>query len=344
MMARIGIISALLLIGIASTALASDAATGEVAYTLFESEATSADAIATISYESVCPHCGGKRCGARPCHECPIPFLGITQDRMGNFVDAALPDSNLPFPVLESLVEGTGMTLPPPLGISAVFTELNRTVAVSDVRLALGADTPTSVNRISVPTSKFHASSQIARCDLWVLPFINIYGLVGYTKTSGSVDVVVSDFPTMASPDASINVPVELEGPTAGYGITTGIGGKHWFATLDFNQTWTSFDNLDSSLTALVLTPRIGMPIDHPCFKGEIHVGAMYQDTAQTVELTINHPVLGNGLHVQVDQFEPRPWNFLIGGLWAIDEQMQVMLEIGSGGRNYVITGVTLRF
>lgn len=311
---------------------------GDVAYTLFESDGTTGR-VAAVSY---C-RCQS-RSGCAGNGECPFTFLGISQEGMSNFVDNALPDSNIPFPMLESLVEGSGMTLPPPLGLSAVFTELNRRVAVSDVRLAFGSNALTSVNKVNVPTSKFHASSQMARVDLWVLPFVNIYGLAGYTKTNGSVDVVVSDFPTMGFADATINVPVDLEGPTGGFGVTTGVGGKHWFAMLDVNKTWTTFSQVDSSLTALVITPRIGMPIDRPCFKGEVHIGAMWQDTDQTVGITIDHAVLGNDLVVEVDQYEPRPWNFLIGGLWAIDEQMQVLLEIGSGGRNYVVSGVTIRF
>lgn len=341
-------ISALILLGVTSSAMAYEirltdmspaSDDGDVSFTLFETEADHGSEIATVAY---CQSCRSGGCVGEG--KCPFTFLGISQDGMANFVDNALPDSNIPFPMLESLVEGSGMTLPPPLGLSAVFTELNRTVAVSDVRLAVGAGTPTSVNRVNVPTSKFHASSQMARVDLWVLPFVNIYGLAGYTRSTGSVDVTVSGFPTMMSPDGTINVPVDLEGPTGGFGVTTGIGGKKWFAMLDVNKTWTNFSQVDSSLTALVITPRIGMPIDRPCFKGEVHIGAMWQDTDQTVGLTFDHAVLGNDLVVEVDQFEPRPWNFLIGGLWAIDEQMQVLLEIGSGGRNYVVSGVTIRF
>lgn len=270
--------------------------------------------------------------------------FGRAQERIGELIDAVIPPSPLPIPLFEGLVEGSGMTLPPELGTGIVFTELNRKVAVSDVRLALNGGTPTSVNRVSVPTTKFHASSQIARIDAWILPFINVYGLVGYTKSTGNVDVVVSDFPTMFSPDATIHVPVELEGPTAGWGITTGVGGKHWFATLDVNKTWTNFSQVESSLTALVISPRVGVPIDLPFFKGEAHLGAMYQDTAQTVDLLINHPALGNGLQVQVDQYEPRQWNFLVGGMWAIDERLMVMVEGGMGGRDYIITGITLRY
>ncbi|MCC9607820.1 hypothetical protein LOC68_03175 [Blastopirellula sp. JC732] len=272
-----------------------------------------------------------------------LGLFGQTQKVVGGFVDYVIPEAPLPFPLLSGLAEGSGMTLPPELGTGVVFTEMNRTVAVSDVRLAFGNNTPQSVNRVDVPNSKFHASSQIARLDLWIVPFFNLYGIVGHTRSTGTAQVIVRDFPIMMSPDRMITLDVDIEGTTAGAGGTFGIGGKRWFATLDYNKTWTTFDKVDNTLTAEVWSPRVGVPVDLPFFKGAFYVGAMYQDTAQTVDLTLDVPLIGNDLHVQVDQYEPEPWNFLTGFYWGISERLQVMVEGGSGGRNYIITGITLR-
>lgn len=262
----------------------------------------------------------------------------------GSCLDHFLPRTRLPFPLMKQLVEGRDVTLPLPLGTGFIWTELDRKVAVGDVRLGLGNNTPTSVDRVSVPTTKMRASSKLARVDLWVLPFLNLYGIVGHTESTGDVAVTVERFPFPFSPPATINVPVNLQGTTAGWGMTTGIGTKKWFAMLDLNKTWTDFDRVNSSLTALVITPRVGLVVDRPLIKGEIHIGAMWQDTAQTVDLTIDHPALGNGLHVQVDQFEPSQWNFLVGGLWAIDERLQFLVEGGTGARIYISSGVTVRY
>lgn len=287
--------------------------------------------LANVSYESECGCCDS-------CCEC-------VAEGHDSCVDWVLPRcKHNPFPLLKGLAGDRADKLPLGLGTSFIWTEIDRTVAVSDVRLGLGATPPVSVDRIDVPTTEFHASSTVARIDLWVIPCLNIYGIVGNTRTTGDVAVTIDRFPLPASPPVALDLPVTLEGPTAGFGVTTGFGGKNWFAMLDINKTWTSFSNLDSSLTALVITPRIGVPIDRPLFKGEVHVGAMWQDTAQTVELTVNHPTLGNGLHVQVDQFEPNPWNFLVGGLWALDERLQLMVEGGMGGRSYVVSGITIRY
>jgi hypothetical protein len=122
-----------------------------------------------------------------------------------------------------------------------------------------------------------------------------------------------------------------------------GIGTKKYFATLDANYTRTDFNQLSSELTALVITPRFGAVINQPCYKGAVHVGAMYQDTKQTVDVIIDQPTVGE-IRVEVDQFEPDPWNFLVGTLWAIDERLHAVVELGMGGRSYVISGLTVRF
>lgn len=259
-------------------------------------------------------------------------------------LDSILPRSNLALPLMKELAEERGVTLPLALGVSGIWTELDRNVAISDVRLGLGNMPPVPANRVEVPETQFHASTQIARVDLWTLPFFNVYGIAGHTRSTGNVQVTIDRFPFPSSPPIAIDVPVELEGPTVGFGATGAVGTKDWFLTLDVNKTWSSFSQLESSLTALVMAPRLGLIIDRPLLKGELHVGAMWQDTAQTVELIVDHPALGNGLYVEVDQFEPRPWNFLVGGLWAIDERIQFLVEGGMGGRSYILSGFTVRF
>ena len=92
-----------------------------------------------------------------------------------------------------------------------------------------------------------------------------------------------------------------------------------------------------------MIAPRVGWIVDQPCYKGEVHVGAMWQDTGQTVDVVVNTPTLGP-VRVEVDQFEPRPWNFLVGTLWGVSERLHLLVELGAGGREYVIASTTLRF
>ena len=265
------------------------------------------------------------------------------EDGQTSRIDWLLPRSNLPLPLLEEKAEEMGVTLPLPLGAGVIWTEMDRNVHVTDLRLGTGVVTPQSTEHFVVGDATFHASSQIARIDLWPVPFMNVYGIVGYTSTRGTFDLYVEEFPLPSSPTIDVPVHVQLNGPTYGAGATFAIGTKDYFATVDINKTKTDFNKLASQMTCLVIAPRVGMAVNRRFFKGEFHIGAMYQDTAQTVSVLIDPPGVGE-LHVEVDQIEPNPWNFLVGMLWAVDERVHWMVEGGMGGRGYIITGLTVRF
>lgn len=99
-------------------------------------------------------------------------------------------------------------------------------------------------------------------------------------------------------------------------------------------------------------TLRATMPVDESLFwviyagldKGaEQSIGAPAPRSMEEVKLSVCIPGVGE-LHVEVDQIEPDPWNFLVGMLWAVDERVYWMVEGGMGDRGYVITGLTVRF
>lgn len=258
-------------------------------------------------------------------------------------LDPWIPRSCLDLPLMKSLAEDRGVTLPPAVGAGYVVTVLERNVAVSDIRIGLGTNPPQSLQRFSVEEFSTTSVNQIVRGDIWVLPCLNLYAVVGETRSKGNLVATIEQFPLPSSPTFDIPIAIQLDGLTYGGGGTLGIGTKKYFATLDANYTRTDFNQLASELTALVITPRFGAVINQPCYKGAVHVGAMYQDTKQTVDVIIDEPTLGQ-IRVEVDQFEPNPWNFLVGTLWVIDERLHAVVELGMGGRSYVISGLTVRF
>ena len=310
-------------------------------------------ATSDVQAECACPfgslgghHCDLSACDAPPCSECSGECACCGEadsQKQKSCLDWILPRSNLPLPLMKEAAEERGVTLPLPLGVSIVSTELDRTVGVSDLRVGLGNNPPQPVQRFSVGDLDAHASSQIARLDCWFLPCLNLYGLVGHTRSTGRIEATIFDFPNPGSPSVTFPINIDLDGTTYGGGGTVAIGTKDYFATLDVNYTKTDFTSLDNKLFALVIAPRFGKVMKYPCFKGEVHIGAMYQDTAQKVELTLDAPLLGP-IGVSLDQFEPKQWNFLVGTLWAIDERLHAIVELGTGGREYVISGLTARF
>lgn len=148
-------------------------------------------------------------------------------------VDWFLPRSNVDLPFMRERAEAMGATLPLPFGVSGVFTELNRSVAVSDLRVGIGDNPPESVERFKVGDLDAHASTQLARADVWLFPFLNVYGVCGRTRSSGEIIATIYDFPTPGSPEVSFPIDINLDGVTYGGGGTLALGTPKYFGTLD---------------------------------------------------------------------------------------------------------------
>jgi len=98
------------------------------------------------------------------------------------------------------------------------------------------------------------------RPDIWLFPFLNVYGILG--RSSASTDVGYSLYlPDSAGNEEkvlSLETKVDFTANTFGLGLTPTIGvGGGWLA-LDMNFTWTDVPQLDKPAQAFVFDPRMG--------------------------------------------------------------------------------------
>ncbi len=97
------------------------------------------------------------------------------------------------------------------------------------------------------------------RPDIWLFPFLNVYGIFARVDASTSIDATLR----LPNQDGfedifSFGTTVDFEGTTAGFGLTPTIGvGGGWFA-LDMNFSWTDLPELEDPAYSFVLGPRIG--------------------------------------------------------------------------------------
>lgn len=98
------------------------------------------------------------------------------------------------------------------------------------------------------------------RPDVWILPFLNIYGIFASSKPSTTVGFGIW------IPDSSNNwkqiTPYETKAnftaTSVGFGLTPTIGvGGGWLA-LDMNFTWTDVSALDKPAFSYIFGPRLG--------------------------------------------------------------------------------------
>jgi hypothetical protein len=104
------------------------------------------------------------------------------------------------------------------------------------------------------------ATALNVRPDIWLFPFLNVYGIFGKVHSSTTINagVWIPDVDNNWSQIASFESKANFEGTTAGFGITPTIGvGGGWFA-LDMNVAWTDISVLDKPAMSFIFGPRLG--------------------------------------------------------------------------------------
>ena len=124
------------------------------------------------------------------------------------------------------------------------------------------------------------------------------------------------------------------------------------FVTLPITYAWTDVDIINETVTALNITPRIGMTGDMgergtvAVFLGATYLRAEVDITGEIDLETLGGPVGDTTtLTYRISQRNKDRWNALLGFNWDMNKTWSVLAEGGFGGsRENFIAGVTYRF
>ncbi|WP_281615600.1 hypothetical protein [Flammeovirga sp. SubArs3] len=102
------------------------------------------------------------------------------------------------------------------------------------------------------------------RMDMYILPFMNVYGMVSDVKCTTAIglgDISTETFDALAF----------------GGGVTMAYGFKGWFGTVDVNYSTTETDLLESNVIVSTYSVRVGkrIPLNHGKQSIAFYVGAM---------------------------------------------------------------------
>lgn len=157
------------------------------------------------------------------------------------------------FPIWGQKAYEKGFDIPYPTGIMVNYMYIKQGIIVENLRLGLlteNQDIPlTGVDFIEFGNNFSTANTVMVRPDLWVFPFLNVYGVFGYGNSTTEVNVTA---------------PIELKSVvdqtvrTSGFGMTAAGGlGPVWIA-LDGNITWTKPELLDKPVKVKTFGIRFG--------------------------------------------------------------------------------------
>lgn len=261
-------------------------------------------------------------------------------------------------PIWGEKVRGMGYDLPLPFGAGVNLVYMEQGIDVRNLKIGFGS-ADTKVERVIFSDSNVRDMAATARLDLWLLPFVNIYGIVGYIDGEAELDVklpgISIDVPGFGSipilDPNTLNLDIDYSGATYGGGITLAGGYKNFFGSVDANYTYTDIDIVNGDIKTLTISPRVGILVDPSVVTGSVAlwIGAMYMDYEQKVTDTVNlrelDPRLPSAhLDFEIEIKNEEPWNFLMGGQWEITKRWQITAEGGVGNRRQIIFGTLFRF
>jgi hypothetical protein len=259
---------------------------------------------------------------------------------------ASTSPNDSPFSVLPIWGEQArekGYDLPLPVGVGVSFMNIWQDYDIKDVQFTPLVPLPFPIGGVEVSRAEGDGYSLDGRVDVWLFPFLNVYGVLGYTKGDSGATATIPGLGNLQFPFV-----LDYEGVTFGGGATVAYAYKQLFASVDYNYTLTDLDIADSKITAHVVTPRVGWHGDLGGLKGAAWIGTMYQGIAQEFrgQLSVSVPGLPGPIPVRyaVDQEATDPWNLIFGIEWQISPHWDFVVEGGVLGREQVLTSLTFRF
>jgi hypothetical protein len=260
---------------------------------------------------------------------------------------APQPESRRMLPFLADEAIKRGYDLPLPFGAGLILTGLgNRKIDVTDVRVGL-ENPPRSVSnflQLGATSDVFNANLKF---DAWVLPFLDVYALVGYVRnhsTSDALITVPAPGPVPGNLQFEKQIETNLDGVVGGVGLAVATGYKNFFLVLDasFIQSDLGFDNAFKATIATVRAGYRGRIRDMPL---QMWLGVGNWDTAATAS---GHTDLGSlgQLTFEADQRPHSRWMYDVGSNLEISKKLQMVLDVGADldGGYFVVVGPTYRF
>ncbi|EKO5189655.1 TonB-dependent receptor [Vibrio vulnificus] len=249
-------------------------------------------------------------------------------------------------PIWKENAEALGYTLPKPIGFNLSYMTMEQGINVDSIDLQ-GLD----FIQLNADPGKQYTEVLTLRADVWLFPFLNLYGLVGKLDGYSTTDVTLTVGFNPNKPFITHEIQdfrLDLDGYTTGFGAVLVGGYENWFALVDASFTQSRLTVIEGTIDAIVISPRVGYDFNRHGTPLRIWAGAMYQDVEQTLrgsvsDLSPSSRGLSN-LKFEVQQHLQTPWNPIVGMQYQINESWYLLGEFGFGDRQSMFFSVDRRF
>jgi hypothetical protein len=260
---------------------------------------------------------------------------------------ATTPQPQRRLPLMAEEARARGYELPLTFGTGLILTGLDgRKIEVTDVRVGVDGNSQ-SVSDYATLGSSSRVFNANFRFDTWVLPFLNVYALVGYVHNESATNVHITlprPGPIPGEVEYDTHVDTSLDGTVGGVGMTLAAGYKSFFMVADFNYNRADL-GFDDQFTAKIGSIRAGWQGKVGGRGLQTWLGAGNWDTAATAK---GHTMLPDGrtFTFEADQRPATEWMYEAGVNYMPTPHWQLFVDLGADfdGGYFVVLGPTYRF
>jgi len=188
------------------------------------------------------------------------------------------PAAEYPYqlPLLGQKAIDAGEELPLPLGIAVAYYGVRRDINVKSVSASLNDQPLQSVDQFASFDVRTEVQSATVRLDVWVLPFLNVFGVFGGIDNVSDIRADV----TLGGTNYAIRADGSFSGMTTGFGAVLAGGFNNYFMTLDGTKVYSELgDAFDTNFSGEIYNLRAGWKGKIEGHNTRIWVGATYWDT-----------------------------------------------------------------
>jgi hypothetical protein len=166
-------------------------------------------------------------------------------------------------PIWGKKVVAKGFNIPKSAGISAQYLYQQSDILITDLAVGFNNGPLHPLDQIIRFNSAVATSNGVnVRPDIWLFPFLNVYGILAKSNTSTAINAGVW------LPDSSgwhevtnLSTKANFNATTLGFGVTPSIAVRGYFFILDMNFTWSDVDALEKPAFVSIIGPRFGKNI-----------------------------------------------------------------------------------
>ncbi|MBN1755211.1 hypothetical protein JW877_03255 [bacterium] len=229
--------------------------------------------------------------------------------------------------------------LPLPLGVGITYYHQEQDYHISKLTLNEEPLSQETLDTLGV----FNISTEWNfLLDAWVLPFFNVFGIMG--KVWGVTEVDINEMEGMDIDLDNIQN-IEYDGWMYGGGGTLAGGGGIFFGSVTATITKTNLDVATSSVRAWVMAPKAGVVVENLSFFNSVNLwlGAMYQNSEESHQGHVEVPLFGE-LEYKVKLHQEEPWSYQLGLVAELSKRVILAMEGGMGGRKQLSATLQYRF